>query len=121
MAWGCLFALAACVLAACFGSFYFRPYDEVEVSVNGVPTDTRYLCLVAERSHRPVVMYWSLRMIFPFTMHPDTCSLSFLYESETAPRPLRARVRWVTSERVGVLLKSKSGKWGIAWPLFPST
>lgn len=110
---GCCFG-ALVVVGVGYGIYLcFHPYDRVDIEVRDVPADTVFVCLVADRSGRPDLMHWSLEKVFPFTMHPDKCIVSERLGSEVGP--LRASVRWVSSERVGVLLKATSGRWRIAW------
>jgi hypothetical protein len=91
---------------------YFNPYDEVTTIISGIPPDTTRLCVVADKPGGPEVMLWSLNKVFPFTMHPDKCVVSLVDREQSTHQ---ARVRWVNSGRIGVLRRTKSGKWFLAW------
>ena len=106
-------ALVLIVLALTYcGCRFFHPYDEVVTHIEGIPSDTTFVCLVADSKHGPNVMEWSLAKVFPFSMHPDRCTVSSLYTGETARH---AKVLWIDSKRIGVLHRTTEGKWKIAW------
>ena len=96
----------------------FHPYDEVEIVIRGLPADTKFVCLIADRPGGPVVMLWSLSKVFPFTMHPDACTVSDISGGGTTRR---AALRWINSKRVGVLRKAETGTWFVALYNGPKT
>lgn len=96
-----------------FVRLYLYPYDEVVVEVRDVPADTAFVCLVADWPGGPVLMPWSLAKVFPFTMHPDECTVSYRWGGEAGPH--RGAVRWASGGRVGVLLGGGPGRWRVAW------
>lgn len=102
----------ACTSIAYLGYRFMDPYDRVAVDIGGVPPNTEWLCLIAETNEEPRVMDWYLTKVFPFTMHPAGSVVSLLRDSE---RQHSAKVKWVHSQRVGVLYRSTGGDWTIAW------
>jgi hypothetical protein len=105
-------AAVAC-LSVIYGAIRcYCPYDEVQIAITGTPTDTDFLCLVADKPSGAEAMLWSLKKVLPFTMHPDKCTVSFVYNED---RVIRRPVRWVSSDRVGVLRRTKDRKWFISW------
>lgn len=110
--WGCLLALATCLVLAYCLYLYFNPYDEVNVSVRDIPPGSTFLCFIAEKPQGAAVMPWLLSKVGPFTMHPKNCVVSFLAKDQFQ---FHAKVRWISSSRVGVLRRTKENKWFVAW------
>lgn len=111
---GCAAAFVVC-LSGCFGAGYavrlfFAPYQEVSTTVTGIPQGTTFLCLVADG---PEPMRWSMFKVFPFSMHPDSSTASFLRAD--APPVHSARVLWIQAKRVGVLRRTKERQWFVHW------
>jgi hypothetical protein len=109
---GCAIGGLACLSVCCAANRFFHPHDEVMTTISGIPVDTDFLCLVVDKHSGPEVMLWSLRKLGSFTMHPDSCTVSFL---DKGVRSHRAPVRWVSSVRVGVLRRTTGGKWYLSW------
>jgi hypothetical protein len=101
------------LLCAAYGGYrIFNPYDEVAADIQGIPPNTGFVCLLADTDNGPQAMDWSLAKVFPFSMHPDGCTVSLLLDGKTSHR---ANVRWISSERVGVLRRTANRKWIVSW------
>jgi hypothetical protein len=113
-------AIAVCLSVAYAAYRFFNPYDEVSVTVRGIPPDTYFLCLIAEGTSGPEVMYWSGSKVTPFTTHPDKDLRSFDRGNSHEDRH-RYTVIWVGSVRVGVLRRTKAGEWFVSWYKSPKS
>jgi hypothetical protein len=110
---GRILAMVACLLLFVYAAYlYFTPYSEVAVKAHGLPADSIFACLVADTADGPKVMLWSMKYLGPFTMHPDRCTVSTYFARDSIDE---AKVRWVQTNRVGVLSQARGGNWSIAW------
>ena len=105
------------LIVVCIAVFYggyrlFNPYDEVATDIRGIPPNTDFVCLIAETDDGQQAMEWSLAKVLPFSMHPDGCTVSSLLDGETSHR---AKVRWVFSQRIGVLCRTSDRQWNVSW------
>jgi hypothetical protein len=94
------------------GYRFFNPYDEVATEIEGIPSDTVFVCLVADSEDGLKALPWSLAKVIPFSMHPDNCTVSSTGQGESKHR---AKVRWINANRIGVLRKTAAGEWRVAW------
>jgi hypothetical protein len=106
-----LLALALCLLWA---YRWWRPADRVVVTVTHIDPSTRFLCLVADTPHGPEPMWWSLRKLGPFTMHPRGCTAS-LFDPEWDGTQTTRGVSWLDGTRYGVLTCDQDGRWWVFW------
>ena len=82
------------------------------VQIEDLPEDTAFLCLIADNHGKLLPMNWSLEKVFRFSMHPDKCIVS-LYDNHGVPHI--AEVDWIDTDRIGILRKTKTGTWHVAW------
>lgn len=113
---GCAAAIALLVVGVVFGgqALSLWPADEVAVTIAGLPADTSFWCIVAGTEPSPAVMYFYVRKIDAVAMHPNTCSLS-IWLPESRPIVIRERIRWIDTNRVGILRRTTAGDWFVTW------
>ena len=108
----CIVVVVVCIAVVYGGCRLFNPYNEVTTDIRGIPPNTDFVCLVAETDDGPQAMEWSLAKVFPFSMHPDDCTVSSLLVGESNHH---ANVRWIFSERIGVLCRTNDREWIVSW------
>jgi hypothetical protein len=106
-----LLLAAACLALTYSGYRFFHPYDEVAVVIENIPANVDFVCVVADTEGGLRPLDWSLSKLFPFTMHPDSCTVSF----SRGAAENRANVRWRHSQQIGVLCRTVDREWFVAW------
>jgi len=90
------------------------PADEVAVTIDSIPTDTAWLCLVSETDGGPMPMNWYAHKIDAVVVHTDDCIVG-TRRPEDSDRPFREWVQWIDGRRVGVLRRTTSKEWRVSW------
>jgi hypothetical protein len=93
---------------------WLKPSDRVVVTVNNIDPSTRLLFLAAETPGGPEPMWWSLRKVTPFSMHPSRCVVSE-YDPERNGSKVVKRVSWKGGSRYGVLVRDEGDRWLVFW------
>ena len=73
---GCAVAVAVGLAATLLVSRIVWPADEVSITLGGIPSDTEFLCLVAEAAPHATVMNWYVHKVDAAPLHPDDCTIS---------------------------------------------
>jgi hypothetical protein len=112
---GCLLVLVLGVVAALAGFFFiyrsYNPYDEVVVTIIGLPVGSTHVCVIADGPRGPeALMTYSHSWCNSMANHPD----AYLYFTANM-NPFADRFKWINSSRTGALYRSKDGEWLVAW------
>jgi hypothetical protein len=96
--------------------FFFNPTDWIEVAIEGLPADTRFMCLVADGPQGVEAMNWYHSKLGAFAMHPNQDVTTELFRDRSGVTlPNRKSVAWRAAGRVGVLRGTAGGRWQVAW------
>ena len=94
---------------------YVYPYDEVDLTIRGLPSKFSFVCLIAETHSGPMAMYWTGNNMLSgrLLLNPDRCiaSSADLNVGHSFRRP----VLWIDSKRIGILIKSTDAQWEATW------
>ena len=109
----CLFAIGLYV--AYSFQRYVHPYDEVRLSIRGLPSTFSLVCLIAETQKGLTAMNWTgtnmlggRQLLNPDRVKLSSASLDF-------NGVLKAPVLWIYSKRIGILIKSPDPQWKVSW------
>lgn len=99
-----------------FFAFLYAPRDRIRVSIANLPRDTYFACMVAKGNDGIQFMDWfhgAPPPGWPIRSHPVQSSWS--YHDFGVPEAEGLYVDWVWSERYGILVRTKTGKWMVKW------
>lgn len=104
-------ALTICCLAGCS-----EPRDLVRVSLEGTREPFNFICVVGENEGQPTSFQWYREKLGWGTMTPVGSKTTALEDFSTpGPHSLDDPVKWVDSDRYGILLRRPDRSWIVWW------